>query len=127
MNQKRGLVAALGVVAVLLACVTASSHTVNTPLYTYRMEQQSSYMNFLPTAANSFTYHAEKGCTVNYDVLACCSTTSIMELTIRISCETCYEPTCFTCPLTCLPTCDDTTCKVTCGVSYCVCPTLITC
>lgn len=128
MNRNRGLYAAVGTALAVLvvAYVAASPQTINTPLYTFRMEQMSSEMSFLPTAVNNFTYNTELGYTLNLNA-ECCGADPFSILTIRLTCETCRDPTCVTCVSTCLPTCDDTTCQNTCGVSYCVCPTLIGC
>lgn len=124
MNMNQGSLAVGTVIAVLaVMCVAASVQTSSTPLYTVRMEQISSEMNFLPTAVNGFTYTAEKGYTVNCEVSAYNGANLFNPLTIGTTCETCHDPTCVTCFHTCLPTCDDTTCRNTCGVSYCVCPT----
>lgn len=120
--MKKLLLVAVGVAALAAAVVCASSQTVDTPLYTYRMEQQSSKMHFLPTTVNEFMYATEKGYVLGYEAAALRGIDPTM-LTICISCETCYEPTCITCPETCLPTCDDSTCLNTCGESVCVCPT----
>jgi hypothetical protein len=140
-SKTKMLMTAIGVgILLYAACVTASS-TLDAPLYTVRMEQQSSKMSFLPTAVNQFTYTAENKYTVNCDVTAWCGATPFNPLTIGFTCETCRDPTCVTCPATCLPTCPSTcsstcpdtcdtcesTCNVTCGVSVCVCPTLIGC
>ena len=38
------------------AAVTADSWSSHTPLYTFRMEQVCSKMNFLPITVNGFTY-----------------------------------------------------------------------
>lgn len=66
--QKRVSIAVVSVsiMSLALACVTASPPTSNTPLYTFRMEQASSESNFLPTAANEFTYNTKNGYTLSW-------------------------------------------------------------
>jgi hypothetical protein len=103
------LAAAISAAPAFLAVgtVIASSQTVETPFYTVRMEQASSKMDFLPTAVTTFTYTAESGYTVHYDVTAWCGGKAA-DITEGRSCDgTCYDPTC---PLTCNPTCDSSTC-----------------
>jgi hypothetical protein len=121
MDKKRMMVAITGAVAI--SCVvlfaTAGSLMANTPLYTVRMEQSSSKMNFLPTAVNEFTYTAEKGYTVEYCMIGYCS--KIQPLAVDTS-ETCSGWTCYasclgyTCSgFTCWGSCDGWTCfGVTC-------------
>ncbi len=129
MDKRKMSIAVLTVVAVSLVVTfaAASSLMANTPLYTFRMEQASSEMNFLPTAVNGFTYTAENGYTVNCegsrysgDVIPFEPTyawTCIFS-TCRNTCETCPytcdDPTCpNTCPVTCPETCDGWTCDPT--------------
>lgn len=118
-----------GVSLCLLISVFAAASPISeyTPLYNFRMEQQSSELHFLPTSANTFTYTTEKGYQIDSGHCALC-TKGIQDLiTIEITCSTCAstcEDTCLaTCPFTC-ETCDacpvtqDTcmqTCKVTCS------------
>ena len=126
--------------AVLMLAAAGSLQTLNTPLYTYRMEQMSSEMNFLITAVNDFSYTTEKGFTLIDESSPCCIEELLNPLTIGSTCVTCHDPTCVTCPDTCIPTCDDPTCPETCeptceqstciptcGVSVCVCPTGVFC
>lgn len=111
----------------------------NTPLYTYRMEQQSSEMNFLPTEMNGFTYNTEKGYTVNYHADNYCGAELLSTAPGQTFCATCFpecstsEWTCsgsYTCCITCFyqscwgtcytcpgqgHTCDDTSCQATCS------------
>lgn len=123
-------------VAVVLAATvaTANSWTLNTPLYTYRMEQASSKMRFLPTEQNTFNYTTEQGYTLEYAV----------ELRTRLpfdipptneqrpcewTVETCPQTCLYTCPNTCdtCDTCYDPTCDtcwdschvITCGTMPC--------
>jgi hypothetical protein len=130
MNGKAILV--IAIVIVSLSVTTTANSPFFTPLYTVRMEQQSSEMNFLPSAMNGFTYNAEKGCTLHQATANYCSThlrgtfdTCGECTTIEITCYTCWntclntcENTCWsTCPNTCPNTCWDTcpnTCENTC-------------
>ncbi len=129
MNRKQKMsIAVAGMVCMSLAvtAATANSLLMDTPLYTVRMEQASSNMNFLPTEVNSFTYITGNGYTLNHDVVGSCGATPLWtspytECTCVVSCwETCpCNPTCLpTCPETCnQPTCPETcehTCRYTC-------------
>ena len=121
MNRKVLIfIAGIAIVSIAVTAVTASSWTTNTPLYTVRMEQASSNMNFLPTEMDYFTYIAEKGYNLNCVALTeCCG---VKSLNICLStlggptCElyttkhTCEDPECmwtyeYTCPFTCFDTC----------------------
>lgn len=116
---------------VVVSCVVpfaaANSLLTNTPLYTYRMEQASSRMNFLPIEKNSFTYAADGGYILNHEVLRCCGGVSPL-MTEGSTCNpTCDEKTCITC-LTCAScflcetseTCDTcSTCNPTCSSATC--------
>jgi hypothetical protein len=69
MNKKqKGSIAMISMVVAFLAmtCITASSGTSNTPLYTFRMEQASSGMSFLSTTVNEFSYNTRDGYTLNW-------------------------------------------------------------
>jgi modification target Cys-rich repeat protein len=128
-------------VSLAIACVTATSSACRTPLYTVRMEQQSSKLNFLPTEVSQFAYTAQKGYNVDYHVAACCYAAPLSTSpastcnpscfdtcedtcedtcfeTCEYTCSTCTDPTCpATCPATCStcnPTCDEPTCASTC-------------
>lgn len=135
MDRRQMSIAVIGVAVAVLAvtCVSASISETNTPLYTLRMEQLSSRMNFLPVEKNGFTYTTEKGCQIDCGALGYCSTTSaetdeacVEVITTRtcfscvITCwyscwSTCNQETCEnTCPDTCNPTCDEQTCGFTC-------------
>jgi len=105
------------VVVVFLAvtAVTARSSLSSTPLYTVRMEQRSSKMNFLPTPVNEFTYTTEKGYVLNYEVCVghYCSAAPLGKCTQ-------YSTTCInTCPNTCVNTCPDTCDGYTCDDTSC--------
>jgi hypothetical protein len=111
-------------------------------LYTVRMEQASSEMNFLPTEQHNFTYTTEHGCTVDYTVSEYCSITGILGTG---SLDTCYGyPTCegfstcwqtcngwwthngYTCSISCGGwTCTPHTCCTSCGNFTCV--AILTC
>ncbi len=119
--------AVMGFVAVLFAAVftAASSWTTNTPLYTMRMEQQSSKMSFLPTEVNGFTYTTGNGYTLNTCAAGYCG---VVPLGTDATCHpTCMGNTCETCtptcPWTCWNTCDDPTCPSTCPVTCETCET----
>lgn len=115
MNKKTGI-AALAVVAVALVMVfaAAGSSMAQSPLYTFRMEQHSSKMNFSPNATNGFSYTAENGYTIGQGALGYCNGARLLGTD-----ATCH-PTCdgWTCDQTgCQNTCDNTcpnTCPVTC-------------
>jgi hypothetical protein len=129
----------MGAVAVLFTVMfaTATSLMADTPLYTFRMEQASSKMNFLPTETSSFTYTAEIGCTVTYAVERYCGfAMPLMTTPYDTLCETCGPETCDTCQTceetceetcyptcqnTCWQTCNDPTCPGTCPVTCSTC------
>jgi hypothetical protein len=128
-------------VLVAVACVTASSLAAHTPLYTVRMEQVSSEMHFLPTVMNAFTYTAESGYTLGFNVsggggavvrgtdATCHPSCSTCPITCEQTCPNTCIPTCPytcddpTCPYTCPQTCDDPTCPYTCEGPTCSGPT----
>lgn len=116
MDRNRG-VAAATVVALFfaIACATASSWTSHSPLYTFRMEQTSSEMNFLPAERNDFVYTAEKGYELNCDVSTIPrespqeESVIICTLICPTEAATCADPTeCF------INTCKETQCDRTC-------------
>jgi len=117
----------IGVIGVIIAvlavtAVTANSSPSATPLYTVRMEQASSEMNFLATPVNSFIYTAEKGYTVNCEVAKICNSKGCLaqfQTQPYDTCHTCWQ-TCITCGdtcNTCVGTCETcwSTCGYTCG------------
>lgn len=143
-RTEKMLVVAIGLVIASLAaaCVAASPEKSSTPLYTVRMEQASSEMNFLPTAVNGFTYTTEKRYTLSCDIAECCNAMS--SDTYQLTCDfyptcqhtcpdtcvstcaySCVQTSCLTCPNTCPLTCDtcvgrtcsEPTCRKTCKVS----------
>lgn len=97
--------------------VMANPRTFNTPLYTLRMEQASSEMNFLPTTVTTFTYFAEEEYTVEHSALGWCNGANPLS-TLEWTCidSTCGN-TCNTC-YSCWPTCEPSkrTCPWTCGL-----------
>lgn len=126
MDKKQISIAAASAAFLLAAAlVTASTQTANTPLYTIRMEQASSKMNFLPAAVNEFTYDTESGYNLVYGALGCrvdpvalteipCYLTDVTCVkTACLSCSTCGSTCGYTCGCTCGFTCD--TCVATCG------------
>lgn len=128
--DKKMSTAAISIVVTLLAatCATATSWSSTTPLYTFRMEQQSNKMHFSPATMNGFTYTTENGCTVAYDILGCCGAAPLIFTQRSTECdETCGNScgnTCDTCTNTCWSTCPNTcgstcpaTCPSTCGSS----------
>lgn len=108
--QKWELITALTMIGIVLVpfavpCVSASSGKPDAPLYTLRMEQASSGMNFLPTQVNNFVYTAEKGYTVNYDAAGCCNVVRGL-FSVPLTCEDdCIGIYGFTLISTCSETC----------------------
>ena len=105
-----------------VACVTANSWTAEgSPLHTYRMEETSSGMNFLPTLVNDFTYNTEKGYFLNFSGVNGRGEGILAPKTIIQTCAdscwsdtcdiTCYELTCRRCPVTEYDTCWFTFCS----------------
>ncbi len=122
MNRRNTILAVITLVGIslVIAGVTASS-SFNTPLYTYRMEQQSSSMNFLPREVNGFIYTAENGYTVNYGIHGCCSIIPLEEPTVPATCPYTCQETCSTCYYTCEGTTCEGTCYSTCPNTCCTC------
>jgi hypothetical protein len=134
MDRKQILIIAVvsGTLILLAATVAAAwTPTQSTPLYTYRMEQSSSHMNFLPTERNVFTYNTEKGCMLNpIPEKYCGNVTPDADTSIG----TCFGHTCliscagYTCGgSTCSVSCDNWTCYggtcyVSCDVFTCHAP-----
>jgi len=121
MNRRKMVIAEVNVVIVVLtvAFVASGSLAANTPLYTVRMEQASSKMNFLPTERSNFVYTTEEGCNLNCNAVGCCNGAKLLGTDytcyLTIPCVTCNGGTCsYTCPYTCGNTCDDPTCPDTC-------------
>ena len=125
-GKQKLLIGAVGVALglLLVACVTASSCRSGTPLFTFRMEQASNKMNFLPTAVNGFVYSTEKGYTVHYSAAGYGDAQPLKPPTEVPTCPyTCDDDTCEeTCPYTCWSTCPSTcesTCPNTCDGPTC--------
>lgn len=126
--MKKMLLAVTGGVVVLLAvtAVAASSLAANTPLYTVRMEQASSKMNFLPTEKNGFIYTAEKGSNLDckaegYSGAEPLGNCTDYDTTCHVTCPVSCYGTCGTCQgqwtcenTSCQPTCPGGTCSLTC-------------
>lgn len=108
-------VASAVLLSLAVACVTAGTWTSSTPLFTLRMEQASSEMNFLPRSAAGFTYTTGNGYTLGYCASGCKGAVPLAPVTYN-TCqeETCDEPTCYnTCPGVCYtttPTCQSCGC-----------------
>jgi hypothetical protein len=135
--HKKGKLVLLAACTIAITCyaitsVTADSFLLShTPLFAFRMEQQSSENSFLPTSANGFDYSAEGGYNLNYGNGGClCFLNG--KLFKPLTCSTCDEevcmgqptlcnPTCYTCPgSTCCSTCDST-CVNTCHTCVSTC------
>ena len=127
-------------IAIFTAVITvvASSSSFSTPLYTIRMEQASSKMNFLPKEANQFIYTAINGHKIFYDIKSngifddppesqydTCVMTEC-DYTCGLDCQTIEEcptgdpETCegTSCTPTCESTCDDPTCEFTSDIGW---------
>ncbi|KYK37620.1 MAG: hypothetical protein AYK19_00010 [Theionarchaea archaeon DG-70-1] len=110
----------------LLTELWYGTEMTDTPLYTVRMEQASSEMNFLSTEMNNFTYTTGNGYTLNYDVSGgCCNGGKLLGTCSNTQCGPSCWNTCagFTCSGE--PTCSDTcpkwnTCHITCSGYTCV-------
>jgi hypothetical protein len=139
------------IVLCVVAVAPATSLLADTPLYTVRMEQNSSEKHFLPTEVNEFSYNAEPGYTVTKEVSAYTGGATLdtgvwtcepntHEFTCKtcntcLTCESCFhcetqdtcEPTCETCTNTCESTCH-ATCPDTCANPTCpeTCPNTCT-
>jgi hypothetical protein len=119
MNKKiLDLVVGTAIVSIALTAVTASSFSSYTPLYTARMEQESSEMSFLPTEINGLTYTTESGFELNYEATAVNGENSILASGHASCIWTCFWSTCDTCSNTCPYTCE-ISCGGTCGGSTC--------
>lgn len=130
MDKKRKWMslAVVSAIAAFLAVTAVTAHSwnaANTPLYTFRMEQASSDMNFSPAALNNFTYTAQSGCNM-HPITGVCGGVEPLEPPTYSTCdpEKC-TPTgstcCGTCENTCVITCIscvntcNSTCVNTCG------------
>ena len=119
MDRKLIFLAVMSVALVFLAVTAATAHTwtsPNTPLYTLRMEQASTKMNFSPAKGNGFAYTVEKGHILGYDIAGYFSDGEPLATGCKPTCvETCLETCVSTCPQTCVSTCF--TCVSTCPYS----------
>ena len=113
MDKKIIVIAASVTLVFFAAAVTArpQATVTDTPLYTFRMEQASNNMHFLPATVNEFTYTTQKGFTVACDTTLYSGSITPQTVpqvyTIWVTCKTCG------------PTCD--TCRRTCNTCYCTC------
>lgn len=116
MDRTKLLIAGVGIACVFfIVTVAANPQTGHTPLYTFRMEQHSNDMSFLPTVVNGFTYTTEKGYEVTGYTMGGAGIQDL--ITIEVTCGTCQNTCEQTCPNTCTPTCEETcpdTCPLTC-------------
>ena len=140
MDRKKGILAVVISVALavpVLSAVTASTWKGSTPLYAFRMEQASSEMNFSLAAVTHFTYIAENGHNLAYNIgpsicgdvkplspytCATCNEEMCEIPTICGTCGTCsWMQTCSpsTCPWTEWPFCSYTQRYPTCHWSTC--------
>lgn len=120
-TTRKWILAVISIVTVSLAVTVTANFVPNTPLYTYRMEQASSQMNFLPTEINNFAYTTVTGSTLNYEITRYCYVNPLEEPTVPVTCPETCEETCSTC----YSTCEGSTCEGTC---YSTCPnTCATC
>ncbi|MGD2248041.1 MAG: hypothetical protein PVF58_06515 [Candidatus Methanofastidiosia archaeon] len=125
--KKRKKILAVSSVVILffaLTCVTAQRAIEGTPLFTYRMEQASSKMHFLPTEKNSFDYKTEKSSILNCNSSSgYCGMANMANLRCSegSTCpDTCLDTCPHTCPYTCPNTCQGWTCNnSTCCSSTC--------
>lgn len=119
------LMSALFLVTALI--VAAHPSLLHSPLYSIRMEQASSNMNFLPRSASEFIYTAQNGYNLNYSA-QCSTCVRPLEITWEgdPTCSTCDQETCY--GTTCEPTlCGGNTCS-TCTQPTCeTCETCYTC
>jgi hypothetical protein len=74
MERKKLMVVALvAATALIIATTVSASSFAGSPLFSLRMEQQSSKMNFLPTEIKGFTYAAESKSCLTLDMSLCCN------------------------------------------------------
>ena len=101
------------VIGIVLVCLIASFVTAfegipDSPLYTIRMEQASIKMHFMPGENQEYTYIAEQGYELPYNIVY---GGSVIPLSTALDTD-------------CLNTCGGTcsTCFATCGTCECTCP-----
>ncbi len=122
MNRKNVSFAVIGVTLLSICLISASGSSLmaNAPLYIFRMEQQSSEMNFLPTEMNTFTYAAENGCNLNCSIVGGCCGVNPLSTSPASTCNpSCFETCDQTCPWTCFDTCESTCDGFTCDQTSC--------
>ena len=115
MDRKQIYLVVTSVVVVSLAACVSANFSISSPLYTVRMEEASSKMNFLPHGVTSFTYAAEEGYMITCNAGVYCHVLHITSTS---------EPTCIlpTCDFTCQYTCAQTSCQTTCYTCLETCP-----
>ena len=101
------IAAVVAAITFLAATAVTARRIPETPLYMYRMETQSSEMDFLPTAVNGFTYSTEKGSTLQYGFVDGSNVVSIFDIPLVLDTGPMCQDTCF---VTCVPT-DRFTCR----------------
>lgn len=135
-NRQWTLIAASVTATFLVIMLFAvNTGTLDTPLFTWRMEQASDKMGFSPTPVNGFSYDTEKGRVLGYEITedeygyvkpldsgqGCEQDTREGE-----GCRDTQDDTCQTCEDTCEDTCADTcsdTCSTCTGETSCsTCP-----
>jgi len=95
MKKKVPLAVISAVLLSLVVTFAATTSLSDTPLYTYRMEQASSEMGFLPAKMNEFTYNTEKGFELVFIVAGCCDVEPCGDTWYwTCSTSTCYRSTC---------------------------------
>lgn len=116
--MKKVLLTMISTVLLSLAVTFAATISLSdTPLYTYRMEQASSEMGFLPAKMNEFTYNTEKGFELVFIVAGCCDVEPCGDTWYwTCSTSTCYRSTCG--GVTCWNSCEGHTCQSVCGTCY---------
>jgi hypothetical protein len=121
MDRKQMLFVVMSIVLVFVAVAATTARpgtSPATPLYTYRMEQASNDMNFLPAEGNGFTFTTKGGHAVNYDIVVYHDYDELLSTGCKPSCiSTCYSTCVSTCNSTCVSTCPQTcvsTCSSTC-------------
>lgn len=118
--KRMHLVLLVGSIAIIGASITVAtaSTSVATPLFTFRMQQASSSMKFLPTTASGFIYNTASGYTLDYTCSgAICGNRILATQPINTCSPDCTQQgdTCSsTCPDTCYSTCSGSTCSPTC-------------
>jgi hypothetical protein len=94
MRIKTTLVVTVGMVVLLATLfVTTGISVASTPLFTVRMEQVCSDMNFVPDLVIGFSYMTEKGHDLKCNSPSCdISSSGTLGTTLR-TCDPCIKPT----------------------------------